>query len=447
MITALLLSAALLQDAPADPPSPEPPGPTGPVTEPPAEESAPAPRPDGDPFAPVAAPQPNDPRWRTVDGVITQAGDSVVTLSSVFQHYAAVRDNLTVTTQEEYEAVMEEIRMGQVMDALEAQAGEDEELEPNQTERALDRFLESRQRERGLIEYTESLKEAGITAHGQRSATRDGFYAYRFRDFLVDGRPTRDTFVRPGEVRWHYETNRDRLGEPDQVQLQMMQFDPVQFGGLEYARAGAEDVLGRLQGGEDFALLHEEFSVIYRDSQGITPFFPITNLAPPIRDFLEGAQPGDMSPVLEGRRRDGDPIQGYLIVKLLDRQPGAPAPPFETLELQDMIVQEVENLRRNAHLGLARAELHRRAYLWPAPGSLQEPAPGPAAQALQATPESEAGTPDAADTTSTTPAGEATAGEPTPGEPAGTPTEAPAGAPPGASEGTPAAGSGTGSRP
>ncbi len=327
---------------------------------------------------------PADDGWKMLDAVIYQAGDEVITFLGLMQYYKYRLDamNLPVSTQEEQNRLLDQALESLIVLKLESQAGEDQDLlTPVEVERTIDRFLENRRRahDEGLATYATELESIGLTAIREKEQTKEQFYTQSFRDAGLTGpRPTRDRYVRPGELRRLYHERRAALSEPDQVKFQEIVIVAEAVGGVEIAKSLAEEVLQRLEAGEDFGLLNEEFSVTYRDTLGETEFFEMTKLPPAIEEFAATAKEGDLSAPLPITAPSTGEVRAYRVLKFLERRAGKPAPAFFDPETQDELRQDVLDLRDQLYLRRARLQLRGRAYLWNQTQTEATPAlPGP----------------------------------------------------------------------
>jgi hypothetical protein len=335
-------------------------------------------------FAPPQDPAPRaDPRggWETVDVVVFQAGDEAITLRDVNRKYdSMVRAlNLSVTTEAEYRELKGRSLEALVTLALEAQAGEDRDADPVGLEDRIDRFLAGRRRSQGVVDYADSLAEAGISAQGERELNRSTFYQSSFRSQgKVGPRPTRDGYVRPGELQEFYRSSAQELlgGEPS-YRFQDLVVTVDQAGGVAEAQALAAELRARLLDGEDFGELHDQYGTTRMPTRGVTDLFGPES---PLQDsdvtrFGRRGSVGDVSPVLVIREQSlSGQIVAYRVLRLYEKIPGAAPPPFATDLAQEALRAWADERRDEAWLGAARARLHRAAYLWP-PSATPPPQP------------------------------------------------------------------------
>jgi hypothetical protein len=314
----------------------------------------------------------DDEGWRQLDAVVFLAGDEPITLSDVTRHVFRLqqRHGFSVSTEaerlESTNIALEEL----IVLTLEAQAGEDRDANPIEFEERLNRFLDARRQDRPLVDYVDSLEEQGLSPQAERDINKAGYYRSSFRLQGKEGpRPTRDGNVRPGELFEYYRTSADRLlGGAPSFRFQDLVIQVEQVGGAEEARELATELRERLLEGEDFGALHDHYGTTEAATRGVTRMFGPDELPPgDVRSFGEEARVGDVSAVLAlPDRREPGKVLGFRVLKLYERIPGRPAPPFATAPAQEALRTWAEDQRDDAWLAVARARLRRTAHLWPA---------------------------------------------------------------------------------
>ena len=332
------------------------------------------------------APQETPDGWQPVDGVVGQAGDAVITRSEVVRHANRLIDAgiVTPTTVEDYQVVHRRALEALVILTLESQAGEDREERPQEVEGRIDRYLASRRQE-GLNDYVQGLEDRGISAHRQREETKSGFYTSVFRDLGLGGeRPSRDSYVRPGELRFLHRIETLAGLRPDGFRFRELVLAVAATGTVEETRTLAEELRAQLVAGADFAPLHAANGASQRETGGLTPLIGLADLAQRIRPVAEWAleaDVGDVSPVVP-LGADGIEPNAFGIW-ILEEEVGMKAPrPFRSAEVQAELRGKAVDQRADLWLGLARSELRRKAYLWPRAGDVpgdpaEEAAEGP----------------------------------------------------------------------
>jgi len=335
-----------------------------------AQESAPAPD--------------SGEQWKKYDWVEVQAGDDVITYSDVIRHtrVAIERHMVSVTTRADMERLMHKTLEDLVLMALEAQAGEDRELSPVDIEDRIDRFLSDRRRDTGVVDYVEQLEASGVSPLRERELQKSGYYTSSFRNQGLHGpRPTRDAYLRPGELRELYRTEGARLGGKSSYRFQDLVVTAEQVGGVEEARSLAERLRQELVDGADFATLHEEYGTTELATGGVTKLFGAENPMPDptVRRFGEEGQVGAISDVLAIHDpRNPDEIVAFRVLRIYERTPGTPPPAFPDAQAE---IRKLESdSRADVWLWAARSRLNQSSYLWSPDRTEPDSAPTPAAE-------------------------------------------------------------------
>ena len=199
------------------------------------------------------------------------------------------------------------------------------------------------------------------------------------------GRPHVDRVVRPGRLLFEYERNREELAPPATVTLQELAIDAQALGDLREAEELAADLRERILLGEDFGEVAVAAGAAADDTRGVLPPLEEKRLMqayPDLAAFLEGAAPGELSPVLPARSPDGV-LRGYRVLKLLSRDRPEP-PPFSDGAFQLHMTERIQGNLDQARDDVALAQLLRAAYVWPPEAFGREPAGPPAADAAPA---------------------------------------------------------------
>lgn len=316
-----------------------------------------------------------DSRWMVVDGVTAQAGDNIVTMTELRRDALreARRLGLPVDSPEAIETLMRESVTGSVEQELVVQAGEDLGLDPARIERAVRLSLDGRRRELGPNDYALFLEEQGLDGVQIGRIQSDEIYSSAWYSKQVGRsgtgeRPTRDRYLRPGELRAIYRANRQDMGQPTQVRFQDLVV-PVEALGGDIARTKAlvENLHERALGGEDFDQLAEEFGVYRRETLGVTDLIDPSRLSDAeLRSWADDADEGDFTEVLPIVQR-GETV-AYHVILLKELLVGAPAPTFDDPRLQRLLRREYQLKRDNAIVERAQSRLQADSYVWYAPG-------------------------------------------------------------------------------
>jgi hypothetical protein len=316
----------------------------------------------------------SDPRaaegWRSLDGVVAHVGDEVITRGELDRFVQRRTGGLVLSTPEEVQDVREEALRGMITLRLQAQAGEDMGFDPAEMDRIVRRSIEAQRRELGSAGLAELWLEQGLDPLAAREDQMSDLYQqiWRIKTVGLPGpagtRPTRDRFVRPGDLESLYRVNRDELGDPDEVQLQLLDVLAAAEGGLEKARERCEECRRMLvEDGADFGQMVEKYGASLRSTLGVTEALIVPRLADPrLREFAAGAETGEVSEILPLEGPEG--LEGYRLVRLHSRREGAPPLPFSDPRTQNVLRREYLRQREERVLDEARDRLQRRAHVW-----------------------------------------------------------------------------------
>jgi hypothetical protein len=341
------------------------------------------------PFQDAQQPPPGDPAspWKPVDWVEVQVGDEMITWLDVQARTDEIitKRKLSVTTKADHSRLDAQTLDQLVLMALESQAAEDHEENTEEAEDKVNRFLAARRKEAGLVDYQEQLEASGMSAFSEHDRTMSDYWASTFRSQGLHGpRPTRDGYVRPGERGELYRIRGSSLGGDPTVRFQDLLVTVDQVGGIDQAHDLAEELRQRLLAGEDFKALHDEYGTTELATNGVTRLFgPDNPLPDPIlRRFADENDVGAISPVYPVRdSRRSNAIVGFRVLRIYERSPGTPPPPYEEAETQEKLSNEASKTREEIFLGMARAKLAETAFLWsndPGAPAAAETAGGPA---------------------------------------------------------------------
>ena len=189
--------------------------------------------------------------------------------------------------------------------------------------------------------YKKALQQAGLTEEMLRQQARDQLAVQRY----VQTRILPGVNVSDQAAREFYDKNKEKMQVPERLHLRhiLIQVDPTAPADAQAkGKQKAEEVLKKLQAGEDFAKLAGEYS---DDPGSKTRGGDIGLLTrgrtPPQFEAAAFAlkKPNDLSPVVQSRF-------GYHILQLLERQPPT-AVPFEQVKeriIMSLKEQEVQKL-------------------------------------------------------------------------------------------------------
>lgn len=313
-----------------------------------------------------------------IEGVVATVNDDALTSSEIARHARDLRErrgNRPISTPEELQQLQEFALINAALERLRTQAGEDMGLSREEVERRTNLIMQREREGVGLVQHAQNLREAGLDSAGARENSQDflyrvsWYYAQTGQGIGMRGRIFRDRYVRPGELRAHYDQNQDRLRGSAEVVLQVLEIHARAAGGLDGALAEIRSCRERYASGEaSFEQLIEEVASVRRAERGRLPPMPEAQLADPqVAAFVRGARPGDWprdcSEPLSNGQSGG--LEGYMLVRLLERKEGAPAPDFALLDTQSKLRRELQQLRERRAIGALEEQLVGRAHFWP----------------------------------------------------------------------------------
>jgi len=309
-----------------------------------------------------------------IEGVAATVNDDALTSSEIARHARDLRErrgNRPISTPDELRQLQEFALINAALERLRTQAGEDMGLSREEVERRTNYIMQREREGVGLVQHAQNLRDAGLDSAGARENSQDflyrvsWYYAHTGQGIGMRGRIFRDRYVRPGELRAHYEQNLDRLRGSNEVVLQVLEVHARAAGGLDGALAEVRACRERYASGEaSFEQLIEESASVRRAERGRLPPMPEAQLADPqVAAFVRAAKPGDCSEPLPNGQSGG--LEGYMLVRLIERKAGAPAPDFALLDTQSKLRRELQQLRERRTIGALEEQLVGRAQFWP----------------------------------------------------------------------------------
>ena len=313
------------------------------------------------------------------DGVALQAGDDVITFSMLSRSELKQLKERPVTTKDEQMQVRAEVLRTLVTESFETQEGLELGLDPEAVRFQIQHQAADERAKIGAAAYGNQLTEEGVTALESYAESEAEFFRIMWRRSMLgfgvaDLRATKDRYVRPGELRYSFLANKDRIAPP-QVQYRILAVSSRAAGGPDLARALCEEARGKILEGHDMAKLVEEYGAAFRETQGLTPLIPISQVADPKLRELGAKEEGALTDVLPLNNQKGqpDPRQGYQLVML--HQKLVPEPPsYEDAEIQNFLRVNQINRRDNQRLNLEQRRIVQEAYSWMHP-AIQGPGP------------------------------------------------------------------------
>lgn len=313
------------------------------------------------------------------DHVAVIVNDDIIRMREISRELAREARRRPLTTERERALLLNQVTSQFVENLLRRQAGQDLGLDPKLIQLQIDghneRFIENIG---SILDASEVLREADLDSKEARYLWESQLYDTIWQESVVgkgpdrSGRVVSNRYVRPGEI---YSRYREYVDPPPWLPRP----NPEDIGGVDEQAVlreinidgrstGAENAFARCQEAHAQALdgvdLEEIHALVGGPSPEARPFglFELTLAFPDIKQWLDVAKPGDVSPILpyahEGR------IAGYHFVQLVERRP-AQIPPFESADVQSLIKEQILTERDTQKIHTALTELFERAYIWP----------------------------------------------------------------------------------
>ena len=308
------------------------------------------------------------------DGVIAIADEEIISLFDFEQTYVSLLQQfgLSVDNQADANRVQMEALRRLLIQKLASQAGAELGL-PEVAVATQAQLIEAdRIDTEGVLEYGDSLRQRGLDPLMIRRRTKSDIYRSQWESFVTGnsrysgGRPSVDSFIRPGELRAFYELRQDDLGTPSEITLQVVTFDANAWGNQEYATEGATGMLSELAAGAAWKDLATDYSSTFRESFGLRPAQTLAQISDlDLRRFAGAAKTGDVSEILPRRGDDGT-LVGVQVARIVEQSDGVPAPPFDDPNLQNQLRNARSQSMQALLLDLAEERLLLDCYAWSA---------------------------------------------------------------------------------
>lgn len=337
-------------------------------------------------FATATAPLPQEPGspesadagWQVFDGVALIVNDEIVTLRQLNTSMNDARGNAAATTQEDADALRDDVISDSIMVHLQTQAGRSLGVAGADVERTIDGFLNNKRRGMSASDTTDWFLEEGVQDLGQmRQTIREELYRSLWMQ-KVSGqtsgadRPSEDRYVRPGQLREAYYVNRGAYETPSRYILQYLRLVANAWGDAETALEVATDLRQQIVDGADMGAFVDEYGAFLRERRGITEQVAIDQIAEPgVRAFLEDAHRGALSMVMP--YFEEDKIAGYDIVRVVEMLEGQEAPDFNSPGVQITLQRGLQNRWDDIRIANGADQLWRAAYIRLPNGILIDP--------------------------------------------------------------------------
>lgn len=331
--------------------------------------------------------------WQLFDRVEVIVNEEIVTVSSfdrAFREFVRSTGK-TPTTAAQSQEVSILVAQRKVDGLLTEQGGRDLGFDEAQVRRMVSNWEESLIEEAGGVgQRSEALLEEGSAAHLERAQLTDDIYriswerAITGRDAGPLGRPTKDRYVRPGQLKSLYDQAAEIPGGLEQLgasvgsyRLQLLVLDVEDHGGIDASLKLSEQIHRRLAEGEAFDALVEEFSA----AKGQASFPRAMTSAElgivtqrndswaELARWALTAESGSNSENIYVQERGNESLQ---IAHLIERPT---AIPFLDTNAQAAMRAHTQEIRDNYERGQALEALKLSAYIWtPDYGPEPEPA-------------------------------------------------------------------------
>ena len=288
-----------------------------------------------------------------------------------------------VSTPEEQAQLFNSVATREISWWLKVQAGRDLGFDPKMIERFVKDEHESRlERAESAANMADILKSADVDSGQYFADTESRVLAELWRRSVTgqfpgpDGRPYVDRFVRPGRLRLEFERRQASPEIGSMVELQMAVATPDRFGDLPECRRVLEDLIERVEAGDDFGDVAVELGCASPENRGVQPNpyeEALLRQLPEVGSFLAGAMEGDVSGVLSIRVEGA--LRGFRVVKLLKRDQES-LPDFVDEEFQADLTERIRNARDKVRETIAVDHLLTAAYVWPPEAFGRKPSAG-----------------------------------------------------------------------
>ncbi|MFN0006873.1 MAG: peptidylprolyl isomerase [Planctomycetota bacterium] len=319
--------------------------------------------------------------WRDFDVVLQIVNERMLTSRTLIREMGRFNKRRPITSEGEAREAEKRIRTESVTDALRIQAGEDLGTDPVQLDRQVkDIMRRMQERYQGSAGMSLYLQERDRTLYEEQELTRDILHATLWDNYITgdgsvgDGaRPLRDSYVRPGYLRFTY---RQCLEHPELLQviggsgpsvvLQQLFVDPASAGGEEAGLVLAEDLRERIVAGEDMGNLVESYDAAASNKQkrGMTePLLEsrLEDYDPAVGIFVAEAKPGDVSEPLPFKSKDKS---YWRIVRLVERRASV-IPPLDSIEAQTKLTERIREDLSDWRRSEGIRKLVKASYIWP----------------------------------------------------------------------------------
>jgi hypothetical protein len=306
-------------------------------------------------------------KWVVYDSAALIVNEEIITDVDVI---GATRRALRPGSSEDDRRKMrDQIVTEKVQDLLQEQAGQVMGYE----EKMVDRFVQNqldRQRDSAgsVARLASELKAQNLDSVTHKEEIRTNVYGLLWQrsqtgiDAAPKGRVAADRYVRPGRL--YYEFREQEAFIASDPLVTVHDFGLTIVGPPEEVHDVLADLRARVVAGANF---DEEATKLEsrRTPPDVATDRPLSGYRPlrAVYEFLRGANPGEVSEVLEIRSKSGS-LEGYRLV-FLESKKQRSAPTFADADLQNKFREDVRRSLDAYRINSAVDKLYRAAYVWP----------------------------------------------------------------------------------
>jgi peptidyl-prolyl cis-trans isomerase SurA len=246
-----------------------------------------------------------------VDRIVAQVNDEIITMSELEQTAKATQAQSGQNPLGRESKAFQRQMLDSLIDRKLALA-EAKKRGISLSDRELDQALEEFKKRNDLADdaaLTKALSQAGMTLKELKQQISDQMIQDRMVQVAVGAK----TMVSDADVRRVYEESTKEGG--NQVHLKMIQvlFPPeATTAQKEELRRKVEAILKEVQEGRSFSEAARKHSV----SEADLGFIPLSDMAPPLIEYLKRLRPGEVAPVQSP--------EGFQLMQLVARRSGPP---------------------------------------------------------------------------------------------------------------------------
>lgn len=321
--------------------------------------------------------------WIELDHVVLIVNQDILTYRALVRDLKAALAERPTRDKSEMQQLQSSITTRRTEELLAKQAGRDMGFDEKLVERNVaDRFEGAIATNSGVVGLSNVLQAKSKTPEELRDDIRERLYGRLWIDAVtgqgagLTERPSRDRYVRPGQLRFRYEralgepkTLQALGGGPELVRVQTLNLDPDAHGGLEATiQLAAAHARAIAEGADMTELVREHGAVKTNDGIGEpVELARLRSVAPALGSFID-ARPSDparwpgyvSAPTVVGEKA-GKPL--VQIARIHSITPPR-APEFGTIATQNAMSRLVQDDLDRYRLERGFSKLYRAAYVW-----------------------------------------------------------------------------------